>query len=76
MFSNRFFRTQWSGATREAPYVGNEVFCAALSKWVFAETGVLRFRDIIHNKVKYSVYPTLVFDDHRCLKYLNLLDVF
>ena len=51
MFSNSFFRTKYSGGSTAAPYVGNELFCSALSLWVFGETGVLRFRDIVHNKV-------------------------
>lgn len=52
MFSNKFFRTKWSGASSSgSPFVGNELFCGSLSKWVFGEVGVLRFRDIVHNKV-------------------------
>lgn len=51
MFSNRFFRTPYAGGSAAAPYVGNELFCQSVSKWVFGESGVLRFRDIVHNKV-------------------------
>ena len=52
MFSNSFFRTRWVGAAvGDSDYVGNELFCASLSRWVFGESGVLRFRDIVHNKV-------------------------
>lgn len=55
MFSNTFFRTRRSGpAGGDSVYVGNELFCASLSRWVFGESGVLRFRDIIHNKVRAS----------------------
>ena len=47
MFSNAFFRAkQMSGEL-----VGNELFCRELSKWVFGEAGILRFRDIVHHKV-------------------------
>jgi Oligosaccharyltransferase 48 kDa subunit beta len=63
MFSNAFFRTKLSQSSNsESPYVGNELFCGSITKWVFGEVGVLRFRDIIHNKVCYlSVYqPCLV----------------
>jgi oligosaccharyltransferase complex subunit beta len=51
MFSNSFFRTKYSGGSAAAPYVGNELFCGALSRWAFGESGVLRFTDIVHNKV-------------------------
>ena len=54
MFSNAFFRTKLSQSSNsESPYVGNELFCGSITKWVFGEVGVLRFRDIIHNKVCY-----------------------
>lgn len=61
MFSNKFFRTKLSQASSsESPYVGNELFCGSISKWVFGEVGVLRFRDIVHNKViKLSHYTHL-----------------
>lgn len=41
MFSNEFYAL--NGA-------GNRAFCDSLSKWAFRETGVLRFRNIIHHK--------------------------
>jgi Oligosaccharyltransferase 48 kDa subunit beta len=54
MFSNAFFRTKLSQSSNsESQYVGNELFCGSITKWVFGEVGVLRFRDIIHNKVCY-----------------------
>jgi oligosaccharyltransferase complex subunit beta len=58
MFSNKFFRTKWSEASSSSgsPYVGNELFCGSISKWVFGEVGVLRFRDIVHNKVSVASY--------------------
>jgi len=40
-FSNSFF---------ELKNYGNEVFCDEISKWVFGESGVLRYRDITHHK--------------------------
>jgi len=46
MFSNEFFTTKLAGGN----FVGNELFCDELSKWVFAEAGVLRFRDVSHSK--------------------------
>ena len=58
MFSNTVFRTRRSGpAGGDSVYVGNELFCASLSRWVFGESGVLRFRDIIHNKVRTPTPP-------------------
>lgn len=39
MFSNQYFKTAGTG---------NQLFCAELSKWLLAETSVLRFRDITH----------------------------
>lgn len=46
MFSNIFFRKKQTSNS----YVGNELFCEELSKWVFRESGILRFRDIVHHK--------------------------
>ena len=48
LFSNSFFRAKQSNGD----LVGNELFCAELSKWAFGEAGVLRFRDIVHHKVR------------------------
>ena len=64
MFSNDFFRTKLSKSSNsDAPYVGNELFCGSITRWVFGEVGVLRFRDIIHNKVCYHVlfHPFLIY---------------
>lgn len=47
LFSNSFFRAKQANGE----FVGNELFCAELSKWAFGEAGVLRFRDILHHKV-------------------------
>ena len=55
MFSNSFFRTKYGGGSAQASYVGNELFCGSLSSWAFGESGVLRFRDIVHNKVMAAV---------------------
>jgi oligosaccharyltransferase complex subunit beta len=41
MFSNSFFSNS---------NAGNELFCNEISKWAFGESGVLRFRDILHHK--------------------------
>jgi len=46
MFSNEFFTTKLANGE----LVGNELFCSELSKWVFSEAGVLRFRDVSHSK--------------------------
>ena len=48
MFSNAFFRSKQSSGE----LVGNELFCRELSKWAFGEAGILRFRDIVHHKVR------------------------
>ncbi|CBJ28067.1 Oligosaccharyltransferase, OST48 subunit (or beta subunit) [Ectocarpus siliculosus] len=41
MFSNRFFTL---------PEAGNNVFCSEISKWVFAERGILRASSITHTR--------------------------
>lgn len=41
MFSNYFFSN---------PNASNRLFCMNLSKWVFGEAGVLRFRNVQHHK--------------------------
>lgn len=46
MFSNEYFTTRLD----DGNLVGNELFCEELSKWVFSEAGVLRFRDVSHSK--------------------------
>jgi len=40
-----FFSNKYFGANE-----GNKIFCEDLSKWTFAESGVLRYRDIQHSK--------------------------
>eukprot|EP01039_Chlorochromonas_danica_P003857 gene3857-4214_t len=45
MFSNEFFVTQVNGKAS-----GNRAFCAEVSKWSLGESGVLRFRNIVHHK--------------------------
>jgi oligosaccharyltransferase complex subunit beta len=58
MFSNAFFfQTDVS--------TGNKVFCTELSKWVFAETGVLRFRDIVHHKVDGTPPDVILHEKER-----------
>eukprot|EP01041_Mallomonas_annulata_P000642 gene642-1237_t len=47
MFSNEFFAAKLSPSGTVS---GNELFCNELSKWVFGEAGVLRFRDVNHSK--------------------------
>ena len=42
MFSNAFYRSSQG--------VNNEVFCSDLAAWTFGESGVLRFRDIVHSE--------------------------
>ncbi len=60
MFSNAFY-------SRSAGEVqtGNELFCGELSKWVFAESGVLRFRDIIHHKLDGSPPDVILHEKER-----------
>ena len=48
LFSNNFFKTV---STATSKVVGNEIFCSEIVKWVFGKRGVLRFRDIKHNKI-------------------------
>lgn len=40
-FSNKFM---------ESKDQGNEIFCNEISKWTFGESGVLRYRDVVHHK--------------------------
>ena len=47
MFSNEFFSSTIASTNKQS---GNQLYCQALSKWGFAESGVLRFRDITHTK--------------------------
>ena len=45
LFSNQYFGAQIAGRTS-----GNRDFCREVTKWGFAESGVLRFRNIVHHK--------------------------
>lgn len=53
MFTNAYFR---------ADSVGNQLFCKELSKWTFRETGVLRFRDIVHHRTD-GVPPDVILHE-------------
>ena len=46
LFSNEFFSINIQNSLN-----GNDLFTKELSKWVFGESSVLRFRDVRHNKV-------------------------
>jgi oligosaccharyltransferase complex subunit beta len=71
MFSNAFFRTKQS-SNSEGLFVGNELFCKELSKWTFGESGVLRFRDIVHNKVKhFCIFCSYSFIVHHVIELLR-----
>jgi oligosaccharyltransferase complex subunit beta len=48
MFTNYFFAATID-AEREIR-VGNERFCLDITLWAFAQTGVLRYRDVFHSK--------------------------
>lgn len=63
MFSNAFFRAKVpsnGGASASTPEqsVGNELFCREFTKWVFGDSGILRFRDIVHHKVTERTHHT------------------
>ena len=62
LFSNAFFRSKDS---KTGAVVGNEVFCAELSKWVFAERGVLRFSDIRHHTAAGSPPDIILHEKDR-----------
>jgi len=53
LFSDAFFTTQVQKYSQDGKAAtvksGNEQFAVELSKWVFAERGLLRFRDIQHS---------------------------
>lgn len=63
LFSNDFFRTKLSGSNNQ--YAGNELFCSELSKWGFGETGVLRFRDIVHHKLDGTPPDVILHEKER-----------
>lgn len=46
LFSNQFFGATVNGDNSS----GNRDFCREVTKWGFAESGVLRFRNIVHHK--------------------------
>ena len=62
LFSNDFFRARDS---RTGEMVGNEAFCSELSKWVFAERGVLRFSDIRHHTAEGSPPDIILHEKDR-----------
>lgn len=55
MFSNDFMTSD----------NGNQLFCTELSKWNFGESGVLRFRDIVHHKVDGTPPDVILHEKHR-----------
>ena len=57
MFSNSFLAAKLSS--------GNQAFIESLSKWVFAEAGVLRFRDIKHHKADGSPPDVILHEKER-----------
>jgi oligosaccharyltransferase complex subunit beta len=59
LFSNSFYRPVGGLAT------GNDLFCGELSKWVFGEAGVLRFRDIVHHKQDGSPPDVILHEKDR-----------
>jgi oligosaccharyltransferase complex subunit beta len=62
MFSNMFFRKK---QTSSNSYVGNELFCEELSKWAFGESGILRFRDIVHHKSDGNSRDSLLYEKEK-----------
>lgn len=56
MFSNKFFSIAG---------VGNEEFLMAASQWVFGESGVLRFRNIVHHKSDGSPPDVILHEKER-----------
>jgi len=49
MFSDKFFNAAVKTDDTEAKKSGNEEFCIELSKWTFAERGLLRSRDLSYH---------------------------
>ncbi len=62
MFTNAFFSAQ---VTEKGVATHNEQFCSQVAKWVFGETGVLRFRDIIHHKSDGSPPDVILHEKDR-----------
>lgn len=56
MFTNEFYHKN---------AVSNEQFCYELSKWVFAERSVLRFRDITHSKTDLTPPDVILHEKER-----------
>jgi len=62
MFSNEFLSTLLSSTSEVA---GNSAFVSEFSKWVFAEAGVLRFRNISHCKSDGSPPDVILHEKER-----------
>jgi oligosaccharyltransferase complex subunit beta len=56
MFSNQYFSTNNSG---------NRQFVESISRWVLCESGVLRFRDITHNKLDGTPPDVILHEKER-----------
>lgn len=62
MFSNLYFSHHHHSLNS---VVGNRVFCNSISRWVFRESGVIRFRDIIHHKSDGSPPDVILHEKER-----------
>jgi len=56
MFSNEFYKVA---------NVQNQLFCAELTKWAFRQAGVLRFKDITHNKIDGTPPDVILHEKER-----------
>ncbi len=45
--------------------VGNKLFCSAISAWAFRESGIIRFRDIVHHKSDGSPPDVILHEKER-----------
>lgn len=61
LFSDNFFNSpvKSSDGSIEAAKSDNEKFCTELSKWVFKERGVLRYKNVKHHRVGESEAPEI-----------------
>lgn len=61
LFSNIFFNTILENGQKS----GNELFTNELSKWVFGERGILRFRNVTHCKMDGSPPDVILHEKER-----------
>lgn len=62
LFSNAYFTHHLSNLNSAS---GNRIFCSAISAWAFRETGIIRFRNIVHHKSDGSPPDVILHEKER-----------